>query len=112
MAKYVDNKRQWNQTKRLSKAASSLKIYPNSSEWHKLYFAVGLCSGSVQIYNINHKISFSSPRIKSDILSLAFSLHVSHHHLIIVRLGLCSLYYSRHTSHVKAEWYTSDYLLS
>lgn len=53
-----------------------MKLYPHPSEWHMLYFAVGHNSGNVQVFSYDHKISFNTQRMKSNVLSVAFSLQV------------------------------------
>lgn len=76
MSKYCDNKMIWSQTKRISKAATCMAVCPTYSDWDKVYFAVALHSGDIQAYNIAHKISFSTARLNSNVLSLASSLKV------------------------------------
>lgn len=50
--------------------------YSDFNEWNKLYFAVGLHTGAIHVYNINHKITYTTPQIKSSVLSLATSRKV------------------------------------
>lgn len=63
-------------TEPIPKTATSMTLQSNSKEWCKHHFAIGLSTGEVQVYNSNNKITFKTSHIKSDLLSLAFSVEV------------------------------------
>lgn len=53
-----------------------MAVCPNSHEWQKTYLAIGLGSGTIQVYNSDFKITYRTARTKSDILSVAYSSQV------------------------------------
>lgn len=61
----------------VTKSASSIKFDPKHGEWLRSYYAIGLLRGVAEVYNCDHRRTYSSSPIKSDTLSLAFSLQVS-----------------------------------
>ena len=65
-----------NRTLNLSKGATVIAVCPNSHEWQNTYFAIGLCSGTIQVYNSDFKIIYRTAHTKSNILSLAYSSQV------------------------------------
>ena len=60
----------------VTNSASSIKFYPKHEEWSRWYYATALHEFA-QIFNSDHKRIFVSSSIKSNILSLAFSLKVN-----------------------------------
>lgn len=53
-----------------------MAVHSDSKQWCRCHYALGLSSREVQVYNAENKITFSTARVKSDILSLAFPLEV------------------------------------
>lgn len=58
----------------LPKAATAMAVSANSCEWHRTYVAAGLSNGTVLVHSSDHRVTYKTTQLKSNILSVSFSL--------------------------------------